>query len=152
MPICESTAQKGIGIFMRNDGRHRKRNCYRSGLLRSELSCECADCDNLQHCAVDKGSIRINAGSHYGAMYRNRERCLTDEYKYRKKLRSIWSEGTFAVLKREHKLKRAEKRGIHRVHEECLLSALALNLKRMIKALSGNSEQYFRIILICIRH
>ena len=76
---------------------------------------ECIDCKNLQHCAVDYGRIRINASSHYGAMHRNRERCFTDEYKRRKILRSIWSEGTFAVLKREHKLKRAEKRGIHRV-------------------------------------
>ncbi|WP_226393586.1 transposase [Ructibacterium gallinarum] len=55
-------------------------------------------------------------------------------------MRSIWSEGTFAVLKREHKLKRAEKRGIHRVHEECLFSALALNLKRIVKALAGSQN------------
>ena len=113
---------------------------------------ECIGCENLQHCAVDKGKIRINASSYYGAMHRNRERCSTDEYKYRRKLRSIWSEGTFAVLKREHKLKRAEKRGIHRVYEECLLSALALNLKRMVRALSGNTGLYLRIILACVRH
>ena len=107
---------------------------------------ECIDCENLQHCAVDYGRIRINASSHYGAMHRNRERCFTDEYKRRKILRSIWSEGTFAVLKREHKLKRAEKRGIHRVHEEFLFSALAMNLKRMVKALTGAPNPYFAII------
>jgi len=50
------------------------------------------------------------------------------------KPRAIWSEGTFSVLKREHKLAQATKRGIERVAEECLLSALALNLKRMVKA------------------
>ena len=86
-------------------------------------------CENLQDCAVDKGRIRINASSYDGAMHRNRERCLTDEYKYRKKQRSIWSEGTFAVLKREHKLKRAEKKGIHGVYEECLLSAVGAEFK-----------------------
>jgi hypothetical protein len=37
-------------------------------------------------------------------------------------------------LKREHNLIKAKKRGLNRVYEECLLSALALNLKRMIKA------------------
>ncbi|MBD5521628.1 MAG: hypothetical protein HDR03_10515 [Lachnospiraceae bacterium] len=50
------------------------------------------------------------------------------------RLRKIWSEGPFAVLKREHNLKRIHKRGIHRATEECLLSAKALNLKQMVKA------------------
>ncbi|WP_404815178.1 transposase [Ructibacterium gallinarum] len=61
-------------------------------------------------------------------MHRNRGPCFTDKYKRRKILGSIWSERTFVVFKQEHKLKRAEKRGIYRVHEECLFSALALNL------------------------
>lgn len=51
-----------------------------------------------------------------------------------KRLRAIWREGTFAALKREHNLKRARKRGLNRMSEECLLSALALNLKRIVKA------------------
>ncbi len=59
--------------------------------------------------------------------------------------------GDICGSKRERKLKRAPKRGVRRVYEECLLSALALNLKRMVKALSGNPEPNLRIILICIR-
>lgn len=46
----------------------------------------------------------------------------------------VWSEGTFSVLKPEHKLKKIQKRGIHKATEECLLSATALNLKRLVKA------------------
>ena len=55
-------------------------------------------------------------------------------------------EGTFSLLcqqvqlfthslKREHNLKRIHKRGIIRAEEECLFSAMALNLKRLVKAM-----------------
>lgn len=49
-------------------------------------------------------------------------------------LRQIWAEGTFAVLKREHKRNKIRKRGIQTVTQECLFSATALNLKRLVKA------------------
>jgi len=70
-----------------------------------------------------------------------------------KRLRGIWSEGTFAALKREYNLNRAKKRGIHRIHEECLLSALALNLKRIAKAMnrlkiSSNLPDFFIVFLV----
>ena len=51
------------------------------------------------------------------------------------RLRKIWAEGSFSVLKREHCLSKIRKRGILAVTEECLLSAMALNLKRMVKAI-----------------
>ncbi|MFR7372622.1 MAG: transposase [Roseburia faecis] len=50
------------------------------------------------------------------------------------RLRKIWAEGTFAVLKREHKLNKIQKRGLQKATEECLLSATAFNLKRLVKA------------------
>ena len=49
--------------------------------------------------------------------------------------RKIWAEGSFAVMKREHNLSTIHKRGILAAAEECLLSAMALNLKRMVKAI-----------------
>lgn len=49
--------------------------------------------------------------------------------------RKIWAEGSFAVMKREHNLLKIRKRGILTATEECLLSAMALNLKRMAKAI-----------------
>ena len=51
------------------------------------------------------------------------------------RLRKIWAEGSFSVLKREHCLSKIRKRGIPAVTEECLLSAMALNLKRMVRAI-----------------
>ena len=49
--------------------------------------------------------------------------------------RKIWAEGSFAAMKREHNLSTIHKRGILAATEECLLSAMALNLKRIVKAI-----------------
>lgn len=96
---------------------------------------ECKGCPHLAHCSVERGAVRINASPFYPAYHANRVRCKTDEYRRMKRLRSIWSEGTFAALKNWHRLKRKHKRGIFRATEECLLAAVALNLKRMVGAL-----------------
>jgi len=104
---------------------------------------ECKGCSNLQHCSVDKGRVRINASAYYPSFYQNQQRCKTKEYLRMKRLRNIWSEGTFAALKREHNLNRIRKRGIVRAREECLLSAMALNLKRMAKAIHNKIISLF---------
>lgn len=86
---------------------------------------------------LDCERIWINASPFYPAFYANMHRCGTLVDKAMKRLRAIWSEGTFVALKREHNLKRARKRGLNRMGEECLLSALALNLKQMVKVPGG---------------
>ena len=111
----------------------------------SRLRSKCKGCEYLQYCAMDRG--RINASPFYPAFYANMHRCETMVYKAMKRLRAIWSEGTFAALKREHNLKRARKRGLNRMSEECLLSALALNLKRIVKAL-GQPPYLFGLTII----
>ena len=66
---------------------------------------------------------------------------------------AVVSEGTFAVLKGVHNLINT-KRGPDRMYEECLLSALALNLKLMVKVverlinttLSMNLEELIEIL------
>ena len=60
------------------------------------------------------------------------------------RLRQIWIEGSFSVLKREHCLEHIRKRGIPGVTEECLLSAMALNLKRMVKTISFTALWLFQ--------
>nr|WP_302467306.1 transposase [Intestinimonas massiliensis (ex Afouda et al. 2020)] len=47
--------------------------------------------------------------------------------------RQIWCEGTFAAQKWGHNLTRVLRRGLEAAEDHCLLSATALNLKRMIK-------------------
>ena len=66
--------------------------------------------------------------------YRNSKKVGTSDYLRVMRLRKIWAEGTFAVLKRGHKLNKIQKRGLQKAIEECLLSATALNLKRLVKA------------------
>lgn len=138
MFVCE----KGKNLtFAQISYKRSSQNYYR---LYRILRKECNSCERLGHCAVDKGSIRINASGFYPAYYANRKRYETEKYKIMKRLRSIWSEGTFAALKNQHNLNRAKKRGIHCISEECLLSALALNLKRMVKAVWVGSLLYFK--------
>lgn len=95
---------------------------------------ECKKCIHYPSCATDLGSVRINASAYYPSFYRNGQKVGGNDYLRLMRLRQIWAEGTFAVLKREHKLNKIQKRGIQKATEECLLSATALNLKRLVKA------------------
>mgnify|MGYP001293262308 FL=1 len=67
------------------------------------------------------------------ARLKNINRQHEPEYREALKLRQIWCEGTFAVQKRDHNLTRVLRRGLEAAEDHCLLSATALNLKRMIK-------------------
>ena len=85
----------------------------------------------------DKAGIRrrVLASSCYPAFFRGHQRVGTPEYLTMMRLRKIWAEGSFSVLKREHCISRIRKRGILAATEECLLAAMALNLKRMVNAI-----------------
>ena len=49
--------------------------------------------------------------------------------------RQVWCEGTFAAQKWGHNLTRVLRRGLEAAEDHCLLSATALNLKRMIRCM-----------------
>ena len=113
--------------------RLRKGKGFRSEYTMSKK--ECAGCKFHDECKINNNSkITIISSPFANALYGNRQRQETDKYLEMKRLRSIWAEGTFAALKLNHNLKRHRKRGIAKVTEECLLSAIALNLKRMVNA------------------
>lgn len=95
---------------------------------------QCKKCPRFSTCATDLGTVRINASAYYPSYHRNNQKVGTDDYLRVMRLRQIWAEGTFAVLKREHKLNKIQKRGLQKATEECLLSATSLNLKRLVKA------------------
>ena len=96
----------------------------------------CVHCPNRPTC-FDKSGIRrrILASSCYPAFYRGHQRVETPEFTSMMRLRKIWAEGSFSVLKREHCISKIRKRGISAATEECLLAAMALNLKRMVRAI-----------------
>lgn len=96
----------------------------------------CQKCTSRKACFDTTGvRRRILASICYPAFYRGHLRVNTPEYLHMMKKRKIWAEGSFAVMKREHNLSTIHKRGILAATEECLLSATALNLKRMAKAI-----------------
>ena len=95
----------------------------------------CMRCPKRPGC-FDKAGIRrrVLASSCYPAFFRGHQRVGTPEYLSMMRLRKIWAEGSFSVLKREHCISKIRKRGILAATEECLLAAMALNLKRMVNA------------------
>ncbi|MCL2375567.1 MAG: transposase [Firmicutes bacterium] len=53
-------------------------------------------------------------------------------------IRRIYAEGNFALQKDNHNMRKTRKRGNIKVSEHCLMSAMALNLKRLVKYLQAN--------------
>ena len=102
----------------------------------------CKHCKRQVVCFKQTGiRRRILGSSCYPAFYRGHERIGSDAYWHMMRLRKIWAERSFSVLKREHCLSKVRKRGIPAVTEECLLSVMALNLKRMVKAILLSSHK-----------
>ena len=121
-------------------------NCSKS--TGKYLRCYQVEGDACMHCpkrpsCFDKAGIRrrVLASSCYPAFFRGHQRVGTPEYLTMMRLRKIWAEGSFSVLKREHCIARIRKRGILAATEECLLAAMALNLKRMVNTIF----HYFQI-------
>jgi len=95
---------------------------------------DCRNCLMLNKCVSDSHrsrTIRVNIFEE--AVRRQREKDGTLTHKHILKLRQIWCEGSFAAQKWMHNLKRLFRRGIEAARDHCLLSATALNLKRMVK-------------------
>ena len=114
-------------------------NCSKS--TGKYLRCYQVEGDARMHCpkrpnCFDKAGIRrrVLASSCYPAFFRGHQRVGTPDYLSMMRLRKIWAEGSFSVLKREHCISKIRKRGILAATEECLLAAMALNLKRMVNA------------------
>ena len=122
-------------------------NCSKS--MGKYLWCYQVEGDACMHCpkrpsCFDKAGIRrrVLASSCYPAFFRGHQRVGTPEYLAMMRLRKIWAEGSFSVLKREHCIARIRKRGILAATEECLLAAMALNLKRMVNAIFRYPQIY----------
>lgn len=83
----------------------------------------------------------------------SRQRIGTHRYKQIQRQRQIVCEGNFGLQKRCHNLRFTRKRGIENVLEQCLLSASALNLKRLIKGIRRmkNPLAEAMVSLVCKR-
>ena len=127
LPFHHLVCQKSTGKYLR---------CYQASRV------DCDACSRRQEC-LGKGvrRRRILASGYYPAFYRGRKRMQEnpDQARYYLKLRQIWIEGRFSVLKREHKLSRLQKRGLIKAKEECILACLANNLKKVADIMTSRS-------------
>lgn len=104
-------------------------------LYRAEKK-DCQSCPYRGDCLSKsraKGGRELTRSFFAPAEARNKSRLDTAEYQQALKKRQIWSEGTFAAQKWGHNLTRVLRRGLEAAEDHCLLSATALNLKRMIR-------------------
>ena len=100
---------------------------------------DCGSCPLRQKCLneTDKAGARKLQDSYFKtAVQQHFFRQWESEYREALKQRQIWCEGTFAAQKWGHNLTRLLRRGLEAAEDHCLLSAAALNVKRMIRCLN----------------
>ena len=100
---------------------------------------DCRACPLREKClsANDRQGARKLSDSYFKpSVQRHLSRWKEPDYKQALKQRQIWCEGTFAIQKRGHNLTRVLRRGLEAAEDHCLLSATALNLRRMIWAIT----------------
>ena len=98
---------------------------------------DCQSCPLREKCLSENDRRGARKLEHsYFAPQRQRHLARRHDADYREALkkRQIWCEGTFAAQKWGHNLTRVLRRGLGAAEDHCLLSAVALNLKRMIQA------------------
>jgi transposase len=99
---------------------------------------DCQACPLKEKCLSEcrKNGVRKLERSYFElAARRNLSRAQEPKYRETLRLRQIWCEGTFAAQKWGHNLTCVLRRGLEAAEDHCLLSATAMNLKRMIKCL-----------------
>lgn len=98
---------------------------------------DCQYCPHRAGCfSLKKPYRKLRMGLFQESNKRNRDRATTPDYSRVQRLRRIWCEGTFGILKTQHNMATTYKRGLVNIQEQSLLSASALNIKRMVKALA----------------
>lgn len=98
----------------------------------------CQSCPDRDRCLSEshrKGGRKLERSVFHEVVQRDLKRREEPDYRDALRLRQIWCEGTFAAQKWGHNLARVLRRGLEAAEDHCLLSATALNLKRMIKCL-----------------
>ena len=97
---------------------------------------DCQGCPIREKClSASQPCRRIQVNIFEEAVKRNHAGDGTPEHQRVLDLRQIWCEGRFAAQKARHNLRQTFRRGLEAAETHCLLSATALNLKRMVKCL-----------------
>ncbi len=121
--ICPAGNELTFSTYRKKDRRKR----YSAG------KSDCKECPYKNQCIGNSKNPRnVDRSLHEEARSVQRKNLSLPEYNAAMRLRQIWCEGNFSHQKERHNLRRTRKRGIERVTEQCLLSACALNLKRLV--------------------
>ena len=97
---------------------------------------DCQSCPYRRQCLTKSAAKRrVQVNLFEPAVKQNHSKDGSERHREVLRLRQIWCEGSFAVQKARHNLKHLLRRGLEVAKEHCLLSATALNLKRMVKCL-----------------
>ena len=99
---------------------------------------DCQSCPQQEKCLSEndrRGARKLERSYFAAERQRHLSRRWEPDYREALKKRQIWCEGTFAAQKWGHNLTRVLRRGLEAAEDHCLLSAAALNLKRMIRAM-----------------
>jgi transposase len=133
---------QALDAFVCPNGETLKLRCLQrteSGIFR-EYRAEpkaCRACPYRKKClAPSQRARKIQVNIFEKAVKRHHARDGSPEYRHALKMRQIWCEGTFAAQKARHNLRQIFRRGIEAAQTHCLLSATAINLKRLAKCLA----------------
>lgn len=107
---------------------------YRVGKNYVSKSKDCKCCPLKSLCITGKAGYKeVRRDFYQEDQERNHALIGTALYRYVMRKRQVICEGNFALQKRCHNLRFTRKRGVEKVREQCLFSAMALNLKRLVK-------------------
>ena len=99
---------------------------------------DCQSCPDRERCLSEshrKWGRKLERSVFHKTVQRDLARQNEPDYLDALRRRQIWCEGTFAAQKWGHNLTRILRQGLEAAEDHCLLSATALNLKRMIKCM-----------------
>lgn len=96
---------------------------------------QCQDCSLKDKCTKSKRGRILRLHGHYQLLKERREECKAESFKEAMKRRPP-IEGTISEMVRSHGLRRNRYRGLAKNHLQNLMIGTAVNLKRLVKAMS----------------
>jgi len=112
---------------------------------------DCKKCPRRTMCMSNRSKIKKVARPYHKTEYEiQHQNNNTQRYNEIMLYRKIWCEGTFAHQKAWHSLTRAKMRGIAQTKGQCLLSACAVNIKRMIKWMKSTASSHQRSVFLLL--
>lgn len=116
-----------------NTGKYKKRSYTAKHV-------DCRNCPSKDKCSPSNEARQIVISFDRKSMDKNYKFIDTHRYTEAMALRRIYCEGNFGIMKENHNLRKTRKRGIKNVLEQCLFSALTINIKKLIKYSSGENK------------